>query len=223
MLTFHRRVGGQHSVRVGFSDYNDGDAREESFFSADKQVPVFPRQVHGSDLATVESLSNHNPYECDALITRMPGIPIGVRVADCVPIALYGNSVSGPVLAVVHAGWRGIRDGVIKNAAEQMMQYGCYEQRAIIGPHISADEYEFGTEDLTQVVKLIGERAASCTKDGLPALDLRAAVEETLSRSSVAVDHQVARCTAQDSRYWSYRANGDYQRFALVAEIGRLL
>jgi copper oxidase (laccase) domain-containing protein len=103
-----------------------------------------------------------------------------------------------------------------------MVQYGCHELRAIVGPHISASEYEFGTEDLAQMVKLIGERAASWTKDGLPALDLRAAVEETLSRSSVIIDHQVARCTAEDPRYWSHRANGDDQRFALVAEI-RLL
>jgi len=209
-------------VRVGFSDCSDGDAREDSFFSAAKHTPVFPHQVHGSEVAIVENLDGHNPHECDALMTSRPGIPIGVRIADCVPIALYGNSLSGPALAVVHAGWRGIRDGVIGNAAELMTQYGCYELRAIIGPHISADEYEFGTEDLAQMVTLIGERAASWTKEGLPALDLRAAVEETLSRSSVVVDHQVARCTAQDPRYWSYRASGDGQRFALVAEI-RLL
>ena len=209
-------------MRIGFSDYNDGDARKQSFFSTEKQVPVFPEQVHGSEVGIVDDLTSQNLYECDALITRLPGIPIGVRVADCVPIALYGNSFSGPVLAVVHAGWRGIRDGVIRNAAEQMVQYGCHELRAIIGPHISADEYEFGTQDLAQMVQLIGERAASCTKDGLPALDLGAAVEEILSRSSVIIDHQVVRCTAQDPRYWSYRANGDDQRFALVAEIGLL-
>ena len=222
MLSFYRRVGEQHSVRVGFSDCGDGDARENSFSSAGQRTPVFPHQVHGSDVAIVENLEGHDPHKCDALITLLPGIPIGVRSADCVPIALYGNSLSGPALAVVHAGWRGIRDGVIGNAAELMTQYGCYELRAIIGPHISADEYEFGTEDLAQMVTLIGERAASWTKDGLPALDLRAAVEETLSRSSVIIDHQVARCTAQDPRYWSYRASGDDQRFALVAEI-RLL
>lgn len=209
-------------MRVRFSDCGDGDALKDSFFSAEKRRPVFPHQVHGSDVAIVENLDGHNPYECDALITVLPGIPIGVRIADCVPIALYGNSLSGPALAVVHAGWRGIRDGVIGNAAELMTQYGCYGLRAIIGPHISVDEYEFGTEDLAQMVTLIGERAASWTKDGLPALDLRAAVEETLSRSSVIIDHQVARCTAQDPRYWSYRASGDGQRFALVAEI-RLL
>ena len=222
MLSFYRRVGEQHSVRVGFSDCGDGDARADSFFSAAKHTPVFPHQVHGSDVAIVENLDGHNPCECDALITLRPGVPIGVRIADCVPIAIYGNSLSGPALAVVHAGWRGIRDGVIGNAVELMTQYGCYGLRAIIGPHISADEYEFGTEDLAQMVTLIGERAASWTKDGLPALDLRAAVEETLSRSSVIIDHQMARCTAQDPRYWSYRASGDDQRFALVAEI-RLL
>jgi len=209
-------------VQIGFSDRNDGDARKASFFSEEKQVPVFPDQVHGAEVAIVDELSSQNPYKCDALITRKPGIPIGVRIADCVPIALYGNSFSGPTLAVVHAGWRGIRDGVIRNAAEQMTQDGCREVRAIIGPHISADEYEFGTQDLTQMVQLIGRRAASCTKHGLPALDLGAAVEETLSRSSVIVDHKVARCTAKDPRYWSYRANGDDQRFALVAEIGLL-
>ncbi len=222
MLTFYRRVGDRHSLRVGFSDRKDGDARARSFLSQERRSPVFPHQVHSAEVEVVEDCIDQPTYECDALITRVLDTSIGVRIADCVPIALYGSSFSGPTVAVVHAGWRGIRDGVITNTVEQMSQDGCDDLRAIVGPHISADEYEFGTKDLAQMIKLIGVKAASRTKNGSPALDLGAAVQEILSRNSVGIDHQVARCTAQDSRYWSHRANRDDERFALIAEI-RLL
>ena len=61
---------------------------------------------------------------------------------------------------------------------------------------------------------------AGRTKDGSPSLDLRAAVEVTLEKNSVTLDYMVNRCTAQDPRYWSYRASNDEERFALVGEIG---
>lgn len=219
MLTFHRRIGESHLLRVSFSDRSDGDARCSSFQSIDEKKLVFAHQVHGSDVAVVSEENVQNHFECDALIAKTPTVSVGIRIADCVPIALYGCSAAGPVLAVVHAGWRGLRDGVVSNAVEELIRSGCREIRAIVGPHISVDEYEFGAGDLSRMVALFGERVAGRTKVGLPALDLRAAVEVTLERNSVSLDYNVGRCTAQDPRYWSFRSAKDDERFALVGEI----
>ncbi|HAF67942.1 MAG TPA: hypothetical protein DCX77_11190 [Acidimicrobiaceae bacterium] len=219
MLTFHRRVGKDHQLLISFSDRTDGDARSPSFLLGAGRGPIFPHQIHGADAAFVSEWASEEKFECDALITEEPEVSIGIRIADCVPIAIYGLSTTGPVLAVVHAGWRGIRDGVVTNVVERLAQAGCREPRAIVGPHISVEEYEFGTEDLAQLVESLGERVAGRTKDGSPALDLRAAVEVTLERDSVTVDYVVNRCSAQDPRYWSYRSSRDEERFALVGEI----
>lgn len=220
MLTFHRRVGENHFLRISFSDRRDGDARRSSFLSGNGGAPVFPHQVHGSDVAVVGERTTENQLECDALIVKVSAVPVGIRIADCVPIAIYGSCSADPVLAVVHAGWRGIRDGVIGNTVQELVQSGCSDLRAIVGPHISVDEYEFGADDLSQMVGSLGECVAGRTKDGSPSLDLRAAVEVTLEKNSVTLDYMVNRCTAQDPRYWSYRASNDEERFALVGEIG---
>ena len=222
MLTFHRRIGDRHLLRFSFSDRSDGDTRKASFQFQDGKAPIFPHQVHGSDVSIVTEWGAHNKRECDALITKAAAVPIGIRVADCVPIAMYGSSPDGPVLAVVHAGWRGIRAGVVAKVAEHLGQFGCGGLRAIVGPHISVEEYEFGSKDLSRVVGALGEKVAGRTKDGKPALNLRAAVEVTLERNSVSLDHLLDRCTAQDLRYWSHRSRGDEERFSLVGEI-RLL
>lgn len=206
-------------LRVSFSDRSDGDARHWSFESIDRETAVFADQVHGSDVAVVSQENVRNHFQCDALVAKTPSVSIGVRIADCVPIAMYGSSAAGPVLAVVHAGWRGLRDGVVSNAVEELVRSGCREIRAIVGPHISVDEYEFGARDLSRMVALLGERVAGRTKVGLPALDLRAAVEVTLERNSVTLDYIVGRCTAQDPRYWSFRSAKDNERFALIGEI----
>jgi len=47
-----------------------------------------------------------------------------VHVADCVPILLYGVSLSDPCIAAVHAGWRGCRDGVLVRAIKTLLHQG---------------------------------------------------------------------------------------------------
>jgi hypothetical protein len=123
---------------------------------------------------------------------------------------------------VVHAGWRGIRGGVIDEAVKKLVELGSGPLRAVIGPHISAEEYEFGVNDLAAMVTIAGETVVSQTRDGSPSLDLGAAVEAMLLKNSVAIDHRIGRCTAKDSRYWSHRGNGDNERFALLAQIESL-
>ena len=65
-------------------------------------------QVHGSDV--VEVNAGGDCGEGDALISRVPGVLIAIRTADCVPI-LVSN---GSEVAAIHAGWRGLVAGVIE-------------------------------------------------------------------------------------------------------------
>lgn len=46
---------------------------------------------------------------CDALVTDVAGVALLVRTADCLPVALAG----GGVVAMVHAGWRGLAADIL--------------------------------------------------------------------------------------------------------------
>ena len=222
MLTIHRRVGNLHSARIRISERSDGDARSDSFLVGEREDLTLPHQIHGSKILVITEPGEGHGIECDGLITSTPGAVIGVRSADCVPVALYSGTSSNPLIGVVHAGWRGIRAGVIDEAVKNLVELGSGPLRAIIGPHISAEEYEFGISDLATMVTITDENVVGQTKDGSPALDLGAAVEAMLLKRSVVIDYRVRRCTAKDPRYWSHRGNRDIERFALLAEIGSL-
>lgn len=224
MLTFSRRISDEYSVRVRFSDRSDGDASRPTFLRGERSDLTVPSQAHGAEVFTVGRPGEGNGAACDALLTTCPGALLGVRTADCVPIAIYGVSFQNtPIVGVIHAGWRGIRAGVIDNAMRQVRGHGAEHVRAIIGPHISTDQYEFGAVDLGEVVAVVGDKAEGHTKSGKPALDLGAAVREQLRRNSVVVDHHICRCTATDGRYWSHRADRDTERSALIVDIKRSL
>ena len=117
MLTFVRRISAQHSVRVRFSECSDGDARLPTFLGEERNAMTLPFQTHGAEVYSVDGPGEGNGQECDALLTTCPGAVLAVRIADCVPIAVYGTSLRNiPIVCVIHAGWRGIREGVIVNS-----------------------------------------------------------------------------------------------------------
>ena len=52
--------------------------------------------------------------EADAVVSGLPGAPVGVVTADCVPV--LAASADGRAVAAIHAGWRGLAAGVIPEA-----------------------------------------------------------------------------------------------------------
>ncbi len=64
-------------------------------------------QVHDCKVAIVDrpGLTHENLEGYDAFVTNLPGVAIGVRTADCIPVLLYDSGKH--VMAAVHAGWKG--------------------------------------------------------------------------------------------------------------------
>ena len=111
---------------------------------------IVPHQVHDSVVQVIDedTLGQQELIEgVDALITRLPGVCIGVSTADCIPIIIYD-----PVhhcAAAVHAGWRGTVKRIAESVARQMYafdrsDYG--EMQVMIGPGISLKNFEVGQE-----------------------------------------------------------------------------
>ncbi len=116
---------------------------------------VFAHQVHGDRCLTVtEDLLTRPEAErkeavegYDALVTRLPGVCIGVSTADCIPVLLHDPIHQA--VAAVHAGWRGTVQRVVGKTLQTMADnYGTVAQdvRAVIGPGISLANFEVGQE-----------------------------------------------------------------------------
>jgi copper oxidase (laccase) domain-containing protein len=67
--------------------------------------PVFLKQVHGIDVAYLETNTPHG-LVADAAVTDQSGVACTIMVADCLPVLLANRS--GTLVAAAHAGWRGL-------------------------------------------------------------------------------------------------------------------
>ncbi len=99
------------------------------------------KQIHSSKVYLVKK-----PFvgsEGDGLITQEKGLKIGIRTADCVPLAFLGNKT----VAVVHAGWRGLKEGIVEKTLEMLQSLEPLENFLVfIGPSAKACCYEVGEE-----------------------------------------------------------------------------
>ena len=102
-------------------------------------------QVHSANIVTVD---RHGPAgDGDALVTNTPGVMVGIKTADCVPILLV--DVKNRAVAAAHAGWRGTAQRIVEKAVGALTEtFGTLPQniRAAIGPAIGACCYEVGPE-----------------------------------------------------------------------------
>lgn len=156
-------------------------------------VPM--HQVHGA------AVTDGGLPEADAVVVTEPGRVGAVLVADCAPIAIVGEGG----IAAVHAGWRGLLEGVVGAAVAALDEAGVEPRRAILGPCIRACCYEFGAADLSRLEERFGPAARGVTQSGVPALDLAAAVRRALAEAGVDRFSEIGICTACSPDYFSHR------------------
>ncbi len=101
--------------------------------------PVWLNQTH-SNIAVKAALTPQ-PLQADASYTDAAGVVCAVLTADCLP--LLACSKDGTKIAAIHAGWRGLLNGIIDNtiAALQTHQLSIW-----LGPAIGPDQFEVGGE-----------------------------------------------------------------------------
>ena len=136
-----------------------------------------------------------------------------VRVADCAAVAL--GSPEG-VFGAVHAGWRGLLDGVVERAADAVRSLGASDVVAGLGPCIGPCCYAFAGPPLETLSARYGAAVRGRTRRGEEALDLGAAVRGALQAAGVSLVHDGSRCTGCEADTWSHRVRGDAERQALA-------
>lgn len=214
-MTLDRRLGPAH---VRFSGRADGDMRADADAAARRHAVVdLPwttlRQEHGGGVVRVSRPGAAAGARADAAVTDQAGAALAVLTADCAPVALA--SAEGP-LGVVHAGWAGLLADVVPGAVKALRDLGAADVRAVIGPCIHAECYEFGADELQCLTDRFGTQVAARTHAGAPALDLRAAVRTALSEEGVDDVDDVDVCTACSPDHFSWRARREPERQAAV-------
>jgi YfiH family protein len=105
--------------------------------------PLWLQQVHGTTVVTADDLIPGLPGDspcADACVVRGHGVAV-VLTADCLPLLLAGPDG----VAAVHAGWRGLADGVIE-AAVRALGAAPGDIHAWLGPAIGQRAFEVGPE-----------------------------------------------------------------------------
>jgi len=173
------------------------------------QAPHWLTQVHGVNIVEAGGVIR----EADGVWSEAASQPCAVLTADCLPV-LFAR-LDGSKVASVHAGWRGLAQGILPQAVQLLAPHQ-EPLAAWVGPAISQAAYQVGPEVYQAFAKAPAAKAcfmedgpehwrcdlASLAKAQLAALG----VQVTLSRM----------CTATDKkqRFYSYRQEGQTGRFA---------
>ena len=109
--------------------------------------PVWVNQVHGVEV--IDAAASSCLQNADASFTTKPNVVCVTMTADCLPVLLCDKK--GSVVAAVHAGWRGLCDGVIE-AAVAKMQVPASEILVWLGPAIGPNAFEVGNDVREQFI-----------------------------------------------------------------------
>ncbi len=166
-------------------------------------------QIHSPDVIVAERpwTSAARPH-ADGIVTRVPGLAIGVSTADCGPV-LLADAAAG-VVGAAHAGWRGALTGIIEATVAAMERLGAERARirAAIGPMIRQPSYEVGPElvERFRAADRDNERFfAPAPREGHAMFDLAGYVAAQLDRAGIARVEDLKACTYADGRFFSYR------------------
>jgi YfiH family protein len=199
-------------------------ARVRAFLPSD---PVWLEQVHGTDVVVVDGTERDGASpRADAAVTRAFDVVLAVRVADCLPILLCDRAAS--VVAVAHAGWRGLAAGVVERTLAAMRSVST-DVLAWLGPAIGPSAFEVGEDVREAFISAYADDDAAFAPrgDGKWGADLRALAISRLRRAGV---HEIAgdaSCTSSEpARFHSWRRDRSTGRMAAfiwrARNLGRL-
>ncbi|WP_299492527.1 peptidoglycan editing factor PgeF [uncultured Shewanella sp.] len=218
-IAFSTRSGGVSlppfdSLNLGdhVGDSPESVAENRRLIALQCDLPVEPawlEQVHGVDVVNAD---NTQVLRADGSVTQDLKQVCVVMTADCLPILLCDKK--GTQVSAVHAGWRGLCDGIIDSALAHFK--ASQEVIAYLGPCIGPNVFEVGEEVKVKFV----EQDAACEAYFSPIkhkylADLQGLAFYLLQRAGVSLIYQDKRCTYNNKdRFFSYRRDGITGRMA---------
>lgn len=213
------------NVGLGSDDNRENVLQNRAKVAHHMNVPatslLSPYQIHSPDVLAVDAdwPEGYRP-KVDALVTKTPGLAIGVLTADCGPVLFLDaeNKVAG----AAHAGWKGATGGVLENTVSAMETLGAERDRivAVLGPTISSANYEVGPEFVDRLIELDSKNEAYLSPSTNPdhaMFDLPSYIVARLKGEGITASW-TGNCTyADEENFFSYRrtthrAESDYGR-----------
>ena len=174
--------------------------------------PVWLNQIHGNQVIVIKERNLAEALrivpDADASYTQQIGVVLSILVADCLPVALV--SADGRELAVVHAGWRGLANGILEKAIKR---FASREIHAWFGPAIGPCHYEVDGAVRDEFSHDDGFTAGRDEFHWM--MDLCQQAKSQLLKLNVKSVTQAQICTSCDDRFYSHRQHAPTGRFGV--------
>ena len=182
-------------------------------------VPQWLEQIH-----SIEAILLPNEkaiLKADAAYTLEKNIICAVMTADCLPLLITNKQ--GSCVAAVHAGWRGLCDGIIEATIKKL----AVEPESLLvwlGPAIGADVYEVGEEVYAAFTKaeVEAKQAFTSVSEGHWLCDIYQLAKLRLNKMGVKHIYGGGRCTlSEEEHFFSYRRDDVTGRMASIIWIDK--
>jgi YfiH family protein len=168
-------------------------------------APIWLNQTHSTAVEEAFEPTEH-VIDADGLFTASADVVCSAMTADCLPVLL--TNIEGTQVAAVHAGWRGLANGIVENAVAKFDG----EVMAWIGPAIGQSAFEVGQDVVDAFTSVIPEAQQAFTakpQQGKWLADMNMLVTQRLNSVGVDQVYYSNLCTFEDAnRFYSYRRDG---------------
>lgn len=170
--------------------------------------PVWLNQTHSTKVVELFK-PTQQVLDADGSITSHNKIVCAVMTADCLPVLL--TNTDGTQVAAVHAGWRGLADGILENAVQQFTKPS--QVMAWLGPAIGPSAFEVG-EDVYQTFTQHDSHAQDAfiqhpSHSNKWLADMSILATQRLNQAGVEQVFASQRCTfSEPENFYSYRRDG---------------
>lgn len=199
---------GDYNLALHVGDDAQRVRHNRSCLIASAALPAEPRwleQVHGTTVLHADAITGGE--QADAAWTATPGVVCAILTADCLPVVFAERR--GRMVAVAHAGWRGLAAGVLEATLQPFSAAGISgaDIRVWLGPAIGASAYEIDAPVRSALLQTTPAGVA-CFRSSRPGhwyCDLYGLARARLCAAGVDAISGGELCTWQDGRFYSYR------------------
>ena len=193
--------------------------------------PIWLNQTHSVNILNLITdkdfnINNIQNYQFDGVVTNKNNQPLAIMTADCVPVLI--TNTDGTFVVNVHAGWRGVAHGIIKNTINQILSSninGLSMSNLLIyfGPSICYADFEVGVDVYNLMCQLDPHHATffkpSPTNPSKLLCDLLGIISFEFIKLEVPqtnITHSGFCTYCNNDLFYSYRKNGITGRIASI-------
>ena len=179
------------------------DLADQTGFNSDSLI--IPQQTHSTNI--LFPMEAGRVLDTDGVFSSDPNLVCSIQVADCMPVYFVHQMDS--VFGLVHAGWRGLVNGILLQSAKQIEEKGKTLSNfdILIGPSIQKCCFEVSDDVINQFdSNFIEKKWAGKYRIDLQKLALHQLVQNGFKREKITIQTECTYC--EEEKYHSYRRNG---------------